>query len=286
MSASTSVSASEAKVTVENKKVNKRVIIGLPGSTFSNNFLVSWTQSLYYLWENGYQVVVSPATSSHVTFARMKTLGLNVLRGEDQKAFNGEVEYDVFVSLDSDMVFTPTMLVELIESTTTRPVVSGYYLMEDGKNLAVVKEWSDEYFAKNGTFKFLTLEDVDAWLKDKANTEDVEVEVEVDVDVPNEDGSTSKQKEKRKETRRKLTNKFMEVSYAGMGFFACRKEVLDSLKYPFFDAPLQRIKGPDGKTLVDVCSEDVAFAKNLRSAGYTVQLHMGLRVGHEKSVVL
>ena len=276
MSASTS--ASEPKVTVENKKVNKRVIIGLPGSTFSNNFLVSWTQSLYYLWENGYQVVVSPATSSHVTFARMKTLGLNVLRGEDQKAFNGEVEYDVFVSLDSDMVFTPTMLVELIESTTTRPVVSGYYLMEDGKNLAVVKEWSDEYFAKNGTFKFLTLEDVDAWLKDKANTEDVEVEVE----VPNADGSS----EKKKETRKKLTNKFMEVSYAGMGFFACRKEVLDSLKYPFFDAPLQRIKGPDGKTLVDVCSEDVAFAKNLRAAGYTVQLHMGLRVGHEKSVVL
>ena len=40
----------------------KRVVIGLPGSHFSNNFIVSWTQSLFYLWEQGYNVIVSPAT--------------------------------------------------------------------------------------------------------------------------------------------------------------------------------------------------------------------------------
>jgi hypothetical protein len=244
------------------KPVNKkRVVIGLPGSHFSNNFLISWTQALFVLWEAGYQVVVSPATSSFVTFARMKTLGLDVLRGMDQKPFNGELDYDVYVSLDSDMVFTPGMLMELIESTDVHPVVSGYYMMADGRNLAVVKEWSEPYFVKHGTFQFLTVKDVEDYRGPLEGTNFA--------DLP-------------------LDKKFMEVSYAGMGFFACRKEVLDSLKYPFFDAPLQRLSlaTAEGKTLVDLCSEDVAFSKNVQAAGYKIQLHVGLRAGHEKSVIL
>ena len=237
------------------KPKRKRVVIGLPGSHFSNNFLISWTQALFHLWESGYNVVVSPATSSFVTFARMKTLGLDVLRGQDQKPFNGELDYDVYVSIDSDVVFTPAMLVELIESTDVHPVVSGYYMMADGKNLAVVQDWNEAYFAKNGTFQFMTLQDIDTWKKAEANKDE------------------------------KL-GKFMDVNYVGMGFFACKREVLDSLKYPYFYAPLQRIRNDDGKTIVDMCSEDVAFTKNIRAQGYNIMLHTGLRVGHEKSVIL
>jgi hypothetical protein len=228
----------------------KRVVIGLPGSHFSNNFIVAWTQSLFYLWEQGYNVIVSPATSSFVTFARMKTLGLDVLRGQDQKPFNNELEYDVYVSIDSDVVYTPAMLVELIESTDVHPVVSGYYMMADGKNFAVVQDWSETYFMKHASFQFLTPKDIEDWKG--ANEGEV----------------------------------FMGVNYAGMGFFACKKKVLDSLQYPYFNAPLQRMVTDDGKVIVDMCSEDVAFCKNIRSKGYSIQLHTGLRVGHEKSVIL
>jgi hypothetical protein len=235
---------------VVEKPKKKRVVIALPGSHFSNNFLLCWTQALYVLWEQGYNVVVSPATSSYVTFCRMKTLGLDVLRGPNQKPFNGELDYDVFVSLDSDVVFSPAMLLELIETTDLQPVVSGYYMMADGKNLAVVKDWDVSYFAQNGTFKFLTPADIESW-----KTENVD-------------------------------QRFMEVSYSGMGFFACRREVLESLSYPYFDAPLQTIPMPDGTQLVDICSEDVAFAKNIQAKGYKINMHIGLRVGHEKSVIL
>jgi hypothetical protein len=230
----------------------KRVVIALPGSHFSNNFLISWTQSLFYLWEHGYNVVVSPATSSFVTFCRMKTLGLDVLRGKSQKPFNGELDYDVYVSLDSDIVFTPSMIVELIESTDVHPVVSGYYMMSDAKHLAVVKDWSVAHFIKNGTFKFLTPEDIATWKNAEENA----------------------------------GQKFMEVSYAGLGFFACRREVLESLEYPFFDCPLQRIYTEDGREIVDMCSEDVALSKNIQAKGYKVQLHVDLRVGHEKPIIL
>ena len=248
--AATVASASVAPVAGAARK--KRIVIALPGSHFSNNFMLSWTQSLYALWEAGYQVVIAPATSSFVTFCRMKTLGLDVLRGRNQKPFNGQLDYDVYVSLDSDIVFTPQMLIDLIESTDVHPVVNGYYMMADGRSLAVVREWSEPYFAKNGTFQFLSLADIEAWKAEPANA----------------------------------GQKFMEINYGGMGFFACRREVLDSLEYPFFDAPLQHIVTEEGVELVDICSEDVAFSKNIQARGYKIQLHVDLRVGHEKPVIL
>lgn len=227
----------------------KRVIIGIPGSSFSNNFLISWTRTLYALWESGkYEVIVAPGVSSFVSFARMKTLGLDVLRGKDQKPFN-DMEYDVYITIDSDIVFAPEHIVELIENTEVHPVVAGYYMMSDCKSLVIVKDWDTDHFAKNGTFEFLTPEYITNWKK--------------------ETGS-----------------KFMEVSYVGMGFFAVRKEVLNTLSYPFFNGELQKITKDDGTELVDLSSEDVNFCKNLQAAGHTVYVNVDLRVGHEKPVII
>jgi len=227
----------------------KKVVIGIPGSNFSSNFVLSWTRTLYTLWEsNKYEVIVAPGTSSFVSFARMKTLGLDVLRGKDQKPFNG-MEYDVYITIDSDIVYTPEQIVELIECTEIHPVVAGYYMMSDVKSLAIVKDWDTTHFASNGTFKFLNLQDIEKW--------------------NSETGA-----------------RFMPVSYTGMGFFACKKEVLDALKYPYFDSELQKITMENGTELVDICSEDVAFCKNIKNAGYTVYVHTGLRVGHEKRLII
>lgn len=229
--------------------VRKRVIIGVPGTHFTHNFLLSWTKTLYALWESGrYEVIIAPGQSSFVSFARMKTLGLDVLRGKDQKVFNN-MPFDVYVTLDSDIVFTPQQIMELIESTDTHPVVCGYYMMSDLQHYACVKDWNEEYFAKHGSFQFIKPEDVDAWKRETSAT-------------------------------------FMPVSYNGLGFWAMRKEALDALKYPFFNADLQRIETVNGTILEDLCSEDVAFCKNLQRAGYQIMLHTGLRVGHEKSVIL
>ena len=235
-----------------NEQVNiskKKIIISVPGDKFSNNFLISWTRCLYALWDSAkYEVMIAPGTSSFVSFARMKTLGLDVLRGKDQKAFNG-VDYFAWITIDSDIVFTPECIFELLAALEITPVVAGHYSMADGKSYAAVKDWDTDFFAKNGTFKFLEKTDLENW---------------------------------QNETKQL----FMPVSYTGLGFFGARKEVLESLKYPFFDAPLQNMKGPNDIDLVDICSEDVAFCKNIQAAGFTINLHTGLRVGHEKPIVL
>jgi len=174
----------------------------------------------------------------------MKTLGLNVLRGATQVPFGGQLDYDVWLTIDSDIVFTPNQVIELIEDVDKYPVVSGLYRMADLKHYAAVKEWDIEYFKKHGTFQFLNVDTLDT------------------------------------------SEKYMKVAYNGMGFFACRKGIIENLKYPYFSYPLIEIEAEDGKLLRDMCSEDVAFCKNLKDAGYHVIVNTSLRVGHEKTLVI
>jgi hypothetical protein len=222
----------------------KTVAIALPGREFSGNFLKNWSQTLLTLTQKGYKIIMMNEYSSFVSFSRMKTLGLDVLRGATQVPFNGEVDYDVWLTIDSDIFFIPEQVIELIEDTDKYPVVSGLYRMSDLQHYAAVKEWDDEYFKKHGTFEFLKVKDLDT------------------------------------------SEKYMKVAYNGMGFFACRKGVIENLKYPYFSYPLIEIETEDGKVLRDMCSEDVAFCKNLKDAGYPVIVNTSLRVGHEKTLVI
>ena len=216
-----------------------KVVIALPGRTFSGGFMMNLLETVETLKSKKYVVMITNEYSSYVTYSRMKTLGLDVLRGADQKPFGGKLDYDVWVTIDSDIRFTPDQIIELIEDTKKYPVVSGLYRMEDLKHYACVKEWDIDYFKANGSFRFMEV------------------------------GEPEKE------------DKYISVAYNGMGFFACRKGVIEKLKYPYFSYPLVDIDG-----LHDTCSEDVAFCKNLTDAGFDVTVNTTLRVGHEKTLVI
>jgi len=223
----------------------KTVAIALPGREFSGNFLKNWSQTLLQLTQMGYKILMLNEYSSFVTFSRMKTLGLDVLRGATQVPFDGKLDYDVWLTIDSDIFFLPEQVIELIEETDKHPVISGLYRMSDLKHYAAVKEMDVEYFKKHGKFEFIRTDDP---------------------------------------TLKK--DKYIQVAYNGMGFFACRKGVIENLKYPYFSYPLIEIETEDGKLLRDICSEDVAFCKNLKDAGYKVIVKTSLCVGHEKMLVI
>jgi hypothetical protein len=227
----------------------KKVIISIPGDSFSSKFLIAWSNALATLWSSDkYDVAIAPGSGSFVTFVRMQTLGLDVKRGVDQKPFNGD-NYDVWVTIDSDIIFTADQLFELIEATEKHPVVSGLYRMSDLEHFAAVQNWDHSYFAKHGTFEFLTQESLTKW---KSETE----------------------------------LKYMPINYTGMGFFACKKEVLDKLRYPYFDGELKEIVGENGVVMRDISSEDVNLCQNIIKAGYQIVLNTDLRVGHLKPIVI
>lgn len=227
----------------------KKVIIAVPGDNFSSKFLISWSNALAALWmSDKYEVAIAPASGSFVTFVRMQTLGLDVKRGITQKPFNGDT-YDIWVTIDSDVIFNPNHLMELLDATDKHPVVAGIYRMSDLEHFAVVKQWDTGYFAKHGTFEFLTQEHLDKWKSETGL-------------------------------------KYMPINYTGMGFFACRKEVLDKLTYPYFNGELREIVTDDGVIMKDISSEDVNFCQNITKAGFEIVIKTDLRVGHLKPLVI
>jgi len=227
----------------------KKIVFALPGDNFSSKFLISWTATLSKLWETRrYDIMISPATGSYVPFVRMTTLGLDVLRGSEQKPFDGQ-PFDIWITIDSDIIFTYEQVIQLIESTDSHPVVAGMYRMVDLVNYAFVKDWDETYFKEKGVFKFITPEDIEKW---------------------------------KKETE----FKFFPVVYSGMGFMAIKKEVFDKLKYPYFDSEILTITKEDGTVIRDICSEDVSLCRKITQAGYQIMINTDIRVGHVKSLII
>ena len=135
-----------------------KIVFCLPGKEYSREFLMSWTELMMQATSKGHQCMVSQNYSSVVHFARAKCLGGDVTAGPDQKPFQGKVDYDAIMWIDSDIVFKPEDFFSLLESP--HDVTAGMYMMEDMKNYAIVKEWDEEYFKKNGTFEFVKAEDM------------------------------------------------------------------------------------------------------------------------------
>ena len=71
-----------------------------------------------------------------------------------------------------------------------------------------------------------------------------------------------------------------------MGFMAVKKEVFDKISYPYFDSELEVIECDDGKIIKDICSEDVAFSKNINKSGYQIMINTNIRVGHIKPLII
>ena len=135
-----------------------KIIFCLPGNNFSGRFLECWTRLIDYCWQNGIQYAVSRHASSNVYYVRNICLGGDVRRGVAQKPFNGAIEYDYLMWIDSDQVFTPQQFQRLLDHD--QDIVSGVYLMANGHHLTTVKEWDEEYFKEHGSFQFLTLADI------------------------------------------------------------------------------------------------------------------------------
>lgn len=124
--------------------------------------------------------------------------------------------------------------------------------MANGVNFPCVTEWDKEYFINNGSFKYLTSSDIDDWKKENPEN-----------------------------------NKYMSVVYNGMGFFACKKGVIETMEYPYFWYELQNFRLKDGRSITGImCSEDVSFCRNLSDAGHKIYVNTNIILGHEKKVII
>ena len=256
------------------------IVFCLPGTTFSHNFLKSWSDLLHYCVTHQIRPIISSHQSSNVHFVRNMCLGADVLRGKDQKPFDGKLNYDFIMWIDSEQVFSVNAFISLLRHDTD--VVSGLYLMQNGQQYKAVQNWNDEQFLTKGSFDFLTRNTLMKWLDE--NAEGVIEEKKDKVGNPYKDYS-------------KCKIPLMPVSYCGLGWTLVKKGVYEKLTYPwFYGTKISMNKtvsiGDDesnvseNREIVDYCSEDITFFLNLKNINITPYVEVLSIVGHEKSIVL
>jgi hypothetical protein len=130
-----------------------KIVFCLPGRTFSNNFLTSWSNLLQYLPKYGITPILSNSYSPLLYYVRNQCLGGASVRGKNQIPFDGQVDYDYIMWIDSDMVFEVNDFIKLLNMN--KDIASGIYKTQNNSNYATVEKWNKEYYAKNGSFEFL-----------------------------------------------------------------------------------------------------------------------------------
>lgn len=140
------------------KTTTRRIIFCLPGNNFSGKFLDSIIELTSYCFHNNIPFKFSRQESSVVYYVRNKCLIGDVLQGPEQKPFQGKENYTHLMWIDSDVIFDPKQFERLLNHD--KDIVSGIYMMEDCTHFATVKKWDTEYFSKNGSFQFMTVDDM------------------------------------------------------------------------------------------------------------------------------
>jgi hypothetical protein len=226
-----------------------RIVFCIPGNNFNRRFLESWTLLFAECTARGYEVILSQRYDSVVHYARTKCIGGVSLAGVNQKPFQGNLDYDVMMWIDSDVIFRPCDFFTLLESP--HPVTCGMYSMANGKNYPMIKKWDHEYYLENGSYEFYEIEEIERLNETK---------------FPG--------------------YPYLEVPYCGMGWFMIKKGVLEKIEYPwFYHEPFTHTK-PDGTVIKEMFSEDVSLCKRLSAAGIPIMVDTRIRVGHLKELVL
>jgi len=112
----------------------KKIVFCLPGRGVSYTYLKNFVQLCFDIVQAGGGIQISQDYSSMVNFARCKCLGANVLRGPDQLPWDGKLEYDWQLWIDSDIVFSTEKFWQLVLNSTPSEAVKKEPVLELLKN--------------------------------------------------------------------------------------------------------------------------------------------------------
>lgn len=111
------------------------LIIGTPGASMLPGYVQSLLATFDFLKSRGITVAWSSQYSSHVADAREMTVSGSTQNDiRNSKPFWGQVTYDKFLWIDSDIIFTPEDVLKAYESEFD--VVAGAYMIANGDVVA------------------------------------------------------------------------------------------------------------------------------------------------------
>lgn len=80
--------------------------------------------------------------------------------------------------------------------------------------------------------------------------------------------------------------KYKKVAYSEMKFFGVRSEVLNAMKYPHFECDPVLNTTVDGAVVRELMNDEMAFCKNLQSAGYDIMVNTDIVLGNEVRIIV
>jgi hypothetical protein len=223
------------------------VLFAIPGGSFTPGFFDSWTKLTMAAGRLPFDMVCTRHYSPVIYHCRANLLGADNRAGEHQIPFQGKLNYDYMMWLDTDINFTVEQVVSLFETMQKKKhvdVLCGIYLTADGHHSTIVKDWDVNFFLKTGMFPFLTIPQL-------------------------------------KEEAAKSADKLAKVFYAGMGFMMVRKGAFEKVTYPWFEPVMHEIEMSR-----DFSSEDVSLCWKWAEKGVGIYIDPEVVVGHEKSIVI
>lgn len=129
------------------------LVLCLTGNNFSGRFLDCVFDFQKWCYDNYISLIINRKESCNIYYVRNMCLGGSSVAGEDQKPWQGKVEYDYMLWIDSDIIFQIDDFIKLINMQ--EDIASGMYLMQDGKHYATVENWDENFYSKHGSFQFL-----------------------------------------------------------------------------------------------------------------------------------
>ena len=137
----------------EEKQKQKTIIICTPGDNFSTVWVGCLLNLFSWCCQNNYNPVRSSGISNNIYYVRQKCLGADVMRGENQKPFDGKIDYDYILWIDSDTIFNPQQLEKLLNADVD--IIGALQLFEGGQGYTC-GNLDDDYFRKNGIMPYHT----------------------------------------------------------------------------------------------------------------------------------
>lgn len=112
-----------------------KLVFCFPGQSFSKNWMAAWNDTIRWLYKNNIEYITINAYSPVIYNCRNMLLGATGNPPRTFQPFNGTVDYDWIIWIDSDNIWTPADLEQLI-SNAEHKIVTGLYIQHDNKTYA------------------------------------------------------------------------------------------------------------------------------------------------------
>lgn len=234
----------------ENKKPMV-ILFCIMGDSFSSNFLRSWTELFGFCISNNIQPIMINNDGKYPYENRNKCLGINYANtGNNQIPFQGKVNYDYIMWIDSKTVFNVDMFKSLLSSN--KNIVSGLCLNHDLKTFNCIESFNNEEFLKTGVYNFIKNTDIS---EKKENNEGYE--------------------------------KLLKVNYSCMNFMLMKKGIIEQFDTPWFQPLKSVFHNNEGEQILNLLeNEEYYFSKKCNKLNIDIFVNIDCIVNKEFNIII